>query len=145
MVVREVGILFRGFTLVNAKYHETSGKEIDRDLRSGLLTAIINFAESAFASSLIDYLQGTKYVIAFTEDKIKAVDSIDPELLIGYAILDKSKKKIEKHIHKVIQPLLSQCISYFKAEYEGKNLSEVSQFRSFKSCLDKTFLRQAKT
>ncbi|MHA1293668.1 MAG: hypothetical protein ACTSQJ_13500 [Promethearchaeota archaeon] len=136
MVIREAGLLFRGFTLINSCYHQSSQNGIDQDLRSGLITAILNFAESAFSTGLIEYLESDKYVIAFTEDKIKPIDSEFPEPLIGYAILDK-KKKIDKYINKVIQPLLSQCMLSFKGQYAGINLSEVSQFRSFKKVLDR--------
>ena len=45
MVIREAGLLFRGFTLINGFYHQTSDEPIDKDLRSGLLTAMLNFAE----------------------------------------------------------------------------------------------------
>ena len=83
MVIREAGILFRGFTLVNGLYHQTSGDRIDNDLRSGLLTAILNFAENAFSTELVEYFEGRKFCIAFKEDKIMAQDSMEPELLIA--------------------------------------------------------------
>ncbi len=137
-MIREAGLLFRGFTLVNAKYHQTSSDEVDTDLRSGLITAILNFAENAFSTDKVEYFEGKKFVIAFTEDKIKSRDSIDPELFVAYAILDK-EKKMEKQINKSINPLLKEMIVSFKKDNEGKNLSEISQFRSFKLYLDKLF------
>jgi len=36
MVIREVGLLFRGFTLVKKSYHKTTLGKIDSDLRSGV-------------------------------------------------------------------------------------------------------------
>ena len=138
MVVREAGLLFRGFTLVKKSYHKTTKGKIDKDLRSGLLTAILNFAQSTFSKDLIEYFEGKKYLIAFIEDYIDAEDSFEPEFLISYAILDK-EKKMEKHIHKVIQPLLKQILKEFKSLNTGKNLSEVSQFKDFKQNLDKIF------
>jgi len=143
MTIYEAGLLFRGFTLISSIYHESSGENIDLDLRSGLLSAIITFAENAFSSSLMEYLEGTRFVIAFTHDKIVSEDSDEPELFLGYAILGK-RKKIEKYIHKVIMPLLSQCIIKFKSEYEGKNMSEVSQFFNFKDYIDSIFLPKSK-
>ena len=92
MVVREAGLFFRGFTVVKKSYHKTSLGKIDADLRSGLLTAILNFAESAFSQGLVEYFEGKKFIIAFIGDKILADNSIEPELLISYAILDKEKK-----------------------------------------------------
>ena len=138
MVIREAGLLFRGFTLINGFYHQTSDDPIDKDLRSGLLTAMLNFAETAFSSELIEYFEGSKYVVAFTNDKIMAEDSIDPEPLTAYSILDK-EKKIDKFIHKVLIPLLKRVIEEFKINHEGKNLSEISQFRNFKTNLDNIF------
>jgi hypothetical protein len=138
MVIREAGILFRGFAVVKKSYHKTSLGKIDSDLRSGLLTAILNFAESAFSQNVVEYLEGNKFTIAFIEDSIIAEDSDDPELLVTYAILDK-EKKIDKHIHKVIKPLLTRVTREFKSIHSGKNLSEVSQFKDFKQNLDKIF------
>jgi len=139
MTIYEAGILFRGFTLINSLYQESSKSEVDKDLRSGLISAIIIFAENAFSSSIMEYLEGTKFVIAFTQEQIMAVDSYSPETLIGYAILGK-RKKIERYIQKKIQPLLNQCVLYFKEKYEGFNLSMTSQFDKFKEYLDSKFL-----
>ncbi len=138
MVVREAGLLFRGFTLVKKSYHKTSKGKIDTDLRSGLLTAILNFAQSTFSKDIVEYFEGKKYLIAFTEDQINAEDGFEPELIISYAILDKDKK-IEKYIRKIIHPLLKQVSKEFKTLNTGKNLSEVSQFKNFKQNLDRIF------
>ncbi|MFX1445046.1 MAG: hypothetical protein ACFFHV_16660, partial [Promethearchaeota archaeon] len=77
-------------------------------------------------------------------DKIKPEDSPEPEPLIAYAILDK-EKKVEKHISKVVIPSLKEIIKRFIAKYDGKNLSEVSQFQSFKENLDRIFGSETKT
>ncbi|MFX1569895.1 MAG: hypothetical protein ACFFCV_16195 [Promethearchaeota archaeon] len=138
MVVREAGLLFRGFTLVKKSYHKSTKGKIDTDLRSGLLTAILNFAQSTFSKDLVEYFEGKKYIIAFIEDEITGEDSFEPELIISYAILDK-EKRIEKYVRKVIQPLLKQVSKEFKTLNSGKNLSEVSQFKSFKEKLDQIF------
>ena len=138
MVIREAGLLFRGFTLVKKSYHKSTLGKIDTDLRSGLLTAILNFAETAFSNDFIEYFEGKKYVIAFRNNEITAEDSMEPELLISYAIMDK-EKRIEKYIHKVVQPILKMIVEEFKSKYEGRNLSEVTQFKNFKETLDKMF------
>jgi len=138
MVVREAGILFRGFTLVKKSYHKSTKGKIDDDLRSGLLTAILNFAQSAFSKDIIEYFEGKKFLIAFKGDEITAKNSFEPELLISYAILDK-EKRIEKYVRKIIQPLLNDVINQFKSLNTGKNLSEVSQFKGFKQHLDTIF------
>ena len=144
MVVREAGLMFRGFTLVKRTFHKTDIGKIDTDLRSGLLDAILSFAESAFMESSIEYVQGEKFILIFTKDKIMSNDGIEPEVLTSYAILDK-EKKVERYIHKIIQPLLRNAIDEFTSLNNEKNLSEVSQFRDFKTKLDDIFLIDSKT
>ena len=134
-LIREVGILFRGFTVVQCQYHKAALSRVDKDLRSGLLSAIIIFAENAFSSSIMDYLESDKYIIAFTQDKMMAMI---PEIILGYCILDK-KKKLERKIHTRIQPLLSQALVAFKTRYDGYNVSEVSIFQGFKHYLNELF------
>ena len=56
-----------------------------------------------------------------------------------------SQKKIEKSIHKVIQPSLKKIIYKFKSMYDGKNLSHISQFKDFKNELDRIFGSDTKT
>ena len=138
MVIREVGLLFRGFTLVKRSYHKTTLGKIDSDLRSGLLTALLNFAETAFSTGSVEYFQGNRFTIAFINANILADDSIEPELLISYAIIDK-RKKIDKYVNKLVNPLLAKVAEVFKTQNEGKNLSEVSQFKIFKNTLDVIF------
>ena len=138
MVIREAGLLFRGFSLIKKSYHKTTLGKIDADLRSGLLTALLNFAETAFMENSIEYFEGKRFVLAFIRDEILADDSVEPELLLSYAILDK-EKKIEKYIHKILQPLLIKVAREFKEINQKKNLSEVSQFKDFKNNLDVIF------
>ena len=138
MVIREAGLLFRGFTLVKKSYHKTTLGKIDSDLRSGLLTALLNFAETAFSTGSVEYFQGNRFTIAFMNANILADDSVEPELLISYAIIDK-RKRIDKYVTKLVNPLLIKVAEVFKAQNEGKNLSEVSQFKNFKNTLDVIF------
>lgn len=138
MVIREVGLLFRGFTLVKKSYHKTTLGKIDTDLRSGLLTALLNFAEAIFATGAVEYFEGNKFTLAFINEKILANDSVEPELLVSYAIIDK-QKKIDKYVYKIIHPLLIKVVKEFKAQNEGKNLSEISQFKIFKKTFDEIF------
>jgi len=70
--------------------------------------------------------------------KILSEDSNVPELLVSYAIIDR-KKKIDKYVRKIVNPLLIKVAEEFKSQNEGKNLSEVSQFKVFKLSLDEIF------
>jgi hypothetical protein len=143
MVIREAGLSFRGFTLVKKSYHKTSLGKIDPDLRSGLLTALLNFAEAAFSENFIEYFEGKKYTIAFLKDEILSEDSNKPEIILAYAILDK-EKKVDKYIKKVVQPLLKNVLNDFKNLNTGKNLSEITQFQVFKKNLDSIFGSETK-
>ncbi len=138
MVVREAGLIFRGFNLVKRTYHKSTKGKIDDDLRSGLLTAIKSFAESAFAKGSVEYFEGKKFLIAFTDAEIMSDDGTKPETLISYAIIDK-EKKMEKYTQKIILPLLKNVIDEFIRLNREKNLSEVSQFKGFKENLDNIF------
>ena len=144
MVIRESGILFRGFTLLFARYHQTSDDKIDKDLRSALLTALLNFAESAFAKDSIEYFEMKRFAISFVESKIRSEDDPETEPIIAYVILDK-EKKMDKHLSKVVIPALKEALRQFKEQFEGKNLSEVTQFQSFKANLDEIFGSETKT
>lgn len=138
MVIREVGLLFRGFTLVKKSFHKTTIGKIDSDLRSGLLTALLNFAETAFSTGSVEYFQGNRFTIAFINTTILSEDCKEPELLVSYAIIDR-QKKIDKFISKTVNPLLNKVAYEFKSQNEGKNLSEVTQFKKFKITLDAIF------
>lgn len=139
MVVREAGILFRGFTIVHSSYHDTSHEKIDKDLRSGLLTALISFAETTFERNNMEYLEGKKFVICFTRDEIISNKDRGPEDLMAYAILDREEKNIDKIIHKIIQPPLKKVLREFKERYEGVNLIEISKLKPFKKKIDDSF------
>ena len=138
MVVREAGLMFRGFNLVKRSYHKSTKGKVDADLRSGLLTIIKTFAESALTKGSLEYFEGKKFLIAFTDAEIMSEDGTELETLISYAIIDK-EKKMEKYTHKIILPLLKKVIKEFMISNKGKNFSEVSQFRGFKETLDKIF------
>ena len=144
MVIREAGVLFRGFTLTNASYHKVAGEKIDPDLRSSLLTALLNFAESAFSTDAVEYFQMNKFVIAFIKDEIIPSDSPEPEIILCYVILDK-QRWIDRHIKKVIRPSIERVLIEFKKKYNKKNLSEITQFKDFKGYLDQIFGSDTKT
>ncbi|MHA2005991.1 MAG: hypothetical protein ACXABO_00655 [Promethearchaeota archaeon] len=138
MVVREAGIIFRGFILVKRSYHKTTKGKIDKDLRSGLLSAILSFAESFFKDDSVEYFEGKKFSFTIAQDEIMSDDGSEPEVITSYAILDQ-EKKIEKYTRKIIQPLLKKVINEFISLNKGKNLSEVSQFKDFKLTLNRIF------
>ena len=111
---------------------------MDIDFKTGFMSAIINFAETAFLTNSIESIEMMKYIVAFTLDTIIAKDSTEPEAIICYVILDK-KSHSEKFVSRIIQPLLSQAIMFFKTLYQGKNLTETSRFKDFRKILNGLF------
>ena len=144
MVIREVGVIYRGFNLTHAEYHEIDGVPIDKDIRSALLATIKNFAQVAFSVNSLEYFEGNKYVIAFLEGKIRDKKETKEDSLIAYAILDR-QRRVDRLINKEIIPLLSQALYSFKSMYDGQILSEVSQFNKFKDTLNDLFFKKSLT
>jgi len=143
VLIRECGILFRGFTIVNSQYHDFGASIKDKDLRSGLLTAIINFSDAAFSHS-IEYIEGKKKSLIFTQDKILSTDVEDvSEIIISYIIMDKVKD-LDKKKEKIV-PELRKLLLLFKEKYKNKNLAHVSEFQEFKKEIDNLFGEEGKT
>jgi len=143
-LIRECGILFRGFTLINSQYHDFGSTVKDKDLRSGLLTAIINFSDVAFSTQSLEYIEGKKKALIFTHEKILSSDSNNiPEIMISYVIIDK-EKEIDKEKKKFV-PELKKLLLLFKEKYEKHNLTRVSIFQDFKQEIDNLFGEEGKT
>lgn len=144
MVIREVGIMIRGYPLVYSSYHQTGGRQIDVVLRSGLLSGILTFIEVAYKTETIEFIESKKYTIAFKASKIEGRNSTQPEAIVAYAILDK-EQKVDKFISKNVAPFLLKVLKQFISKFTGRNLSEVTQFKSFRENLDKTFILESKS
>ena len=136
--------MVRGYPLVYSSYHQTGSHEIDVVLRSGLLSGIITFVETAFKTETIEFIESKKYTIAFKAGKIEGRSSLVPESIVAYAILDK-EKKLDKFVSKNVTPFLLKVLKQFISKYTGANLSEVSQFSEFKENLDKVFILESKS
>lgn len=143
VLIRECGILFRGFNIVNSQYHDFGASIKDKDLRSGLLTAIINFSDAAFSHS-IEYIEGKKKSLIFTQDKILSTDVEDvSEIIISYIIMDKVKD-LDKKKERIV-PELRKLLLLFKEKYKNKNLAHVSEFQEFKQEIDNLFGKEGET
>jgi hypothetical protein len=136
-LIRECGLLFRGYTLINSQYHEFGSSVKDKDLRSGLLTAIIDFSGAAFSTSSLEYIEGKKKVIFFTRDSIFSGDEKEKERILAYVIADKDKN-VDKEREKII-PDLKKLLTRFVEQFNGSNLSYVSEFERFKKEIDEVF------
>ena len=144
MVIKEVGIMVRGYPLVYSNYHDIGENKIEIILRSGLLSGILSFVESAFSNQSIEYIESKNFIIAFKADKIKAFKSIEEEPIISYAILDK-EKKIDNFISKNVIPILKKILKKFISLYNNRNLTNISQFDDFKEQLNNVFEIESKS
>ena len=109
MVVREAGLIFRGFNLVKRSYHKSTKGKIDDDLRSGLLTAIKSFAESAFTKGeewldqLVVYSQkNIDFVDDYLKKNIPQIKLIQAEatylLWLDFSELEMSSEELKSFI-----------------------------------------------
>ena len=136
--------MVRGYPLVYTTYHQTGSYQIDIVLRSGLLSGILTFVESAYKTEIIEFIEMKNYTIAFKSGKIQEKKTIGPEPIIAYAILDK-EKKLDNFISKNVTPFLQKILNQFILKYTGRNLSEVTQFAEFKQNLDRVFGLESKS
>ena len=139
MVIREVGILSgSGITLVRKKFHISGAKEVKKDLRNSLISALLSFAEYAFSSNDVEYLEATNYLVAFARSMIYNGSTRSEERIFSYAIMDR-EKRMDKLIHREIKPLLEDLIVIFVEKYNQKELSLLNQFYEFKEIIKDFF------
>jgi len=128
----ELGIIIRGVPVVNIMITDYNGRETNLVVKTALLSGLLRFAEATMAA--VEYLECNNYHIIFHQGFILSEFSIE-EPIITYGVIDKIKrkeeKKVEKTIRKQVKPILKRISDLFRNRFNGKNLSEVSQFREF--------------
>ena len=134
----EIGIVFRGFILVNYEFKKLKEKknlkEDDKDLRGGFFTAINMFAKNAFNNLSLEYLESSNILFIFKVHEIQAADYDDIEPIILYGLVDKKKKDIDKFVKKFLQKI-DPILHNFISRYAGKDFSEIRQFKPFQKYL----------
>lgn len=136
----EVGLIFRGFTLVNHKFRDfipKTQKQIHEDLRSSFISAITQFCETAFMGSTLEYLESGPVLLIFTTDLIQSSDFQSDEPILAYSICDK-KKNVDKQVKKVKEKLTPMLL-YFIQQHNNEFFAEVSKFRSFAQKIEEYF------
>ena len=132
MLMKEIGVVFRGFVLSQWQFE----KEIDiiiEHMKGAFLSAITSFTRSIFSEDLF-YIESNHYTVAFCRRKINSCDTICGENIIAYAVLENRKsKKMDKVIEKKIKPKLNNVLEMFSEKYNGRNLASLDLFDSFKS------------
>ncbi|NHJ23775.1 MAG: hypothetical protein EAX89_04325 [Candidatus Lokiarchaeota archaeon] len=130
----EIGIVFRGFLLVNYIFKpikkKEGSREVNKDLRGAFITAINSFAKNAFNNLSLEYLESNNILFIFKVIEIQACDSKIPEPLILYGLTDKSKKDTDKFVKKFIEKI-EPILQLFKSRYTNKDFSELNQFEEF--------------
>jgi hypothetical protein len=131
----EVGVVFRGFILVNKHLKHAPGlkkaEDSLTDPRGAFISAISSFAEEAFKNVPLEYLESGTLLFIFKVGQIKPSDGISKEPIIMYGLVEKTKKnadKVVKSFLQNVQPLLDAFINI----YNEKDFTEADQFKAFK-------------
>ena len=140
----ELGFVFRGFVLLSQTFKELPAQKehnISKDLRGAFISAINAFADTAFNSNSIEYLESGNILFIFKMAEIQSEDNFTQESLILYGLVDKSKKKSDKLVKKFfgkVDPMLQLFIQ----KYNGANFSELNQFSSFGKIVEEFFIKK---
>jgi len=121
----EIGIVFRGFVLVNYEFKS-------KDLRGGFISAINLFAKNAFNNLSLEYLESSNILFIFKAYEIQAADYDVKEPIILYGLVDKKKKDADKFVKRFLQKI-DPILTLFISRYAKKNLSEFNQFKPFQN------------
>lgn len=132
----EIGIVFRGFVLVNYEFKKIgkkeNSKEVSKDLRGGFISAINLFAKNAFNNLSLEYLESSNILFIFKAYEIQAADYDVKEPIILYGLVDKKKKDADKFVKRFLQKI-DPILTLFISRYANKNLSEFNQFKPFQN------------
>ncbi|MHA1659328.1 MAG: hypothetical protein ACTSUT_09420 [Promethearchaeota archaeon] len=140
----EIGIVFRGFILVNHIFKklptqlERHKKEADKDLRGAFISAISTFAQSFFKSSSLEYLESDNVLFIFKMSEVKSSDSQMKEPIIMYGLSEKKKKNSDKIVKKILEKI-EPILELFIQKFNGVDFSEIDQFKKFKNELIEFF------
>jgi len=134
--LHEIGIVFRGFILVNYEFKEIEKEEnlgkANKDLRGSFISAINTFAKNAFNNLSLEYLESGNILFVFKAYEIQTADFDEKEPIILYGLLDKRKKDTDKLVKKFLQKI-DPILNLFISRYANKDFSESSQFEPFQN------------
>ncbi|MFX0032864.1 MAG: hypothetical protein ACFE8E_14090 [Candidatus Hodarchaeota archaeon] len=139
----ELGIVFRGFVLVNYSFKNFDGQddfcEGNRDLRGAFISAIDTFAKNAFNNLSLEYLESNNVLFIFKASEIKTSDYHEPEPIILYGLIDKKKRDTDKIVKKFIGKF-EILLQLFISRFQSKDFTERNQFHSFKKEIETFFV-----
>jgi len=126
----EIGIVFRGFVLIQANFRELPNQSsTDKDLRGAFISAINTFAENVFANTALEYLESGNILFIFKISHIQSCDCSQKEPIIMYGLVEK-KKKPDKLVKKFLEKV-SPILQSFVHKYANADFTEISQFEPF--------------
>ena len=132
----EIGIVFRGFILVNYEFKKAEKKDnrndVSMDLRGGFISAITLFAKNAFNNLSLEYLESGNILFIFKALEMQAANCDEKEPVILYGLLDKKKKDADKYVRKFLEKI-DPILNLFITRYNNKDLTEITQFKPFQN------------
>ena len=132
--IYEIGIIFRGFTMISCTFNELPNQNRDeekKDLRSGFISAISSFIESAFNNCSLEYLESANILFIFKIAEIKSIDSCAKEPFILYGLTDKPKKNPDKFVKKFSEKI-TPILDNFILKYNNTDFTDIKLFKPFK-------------
>ncbi len=140
----EVGIVFRGFILVNhIKKKIPVQKDIGdkEDLRGAFISAINSFVDTAFNKNSIEYLESGNILFIFKLSQVQSNDASVKEPIIMYGLVDKSKKKSDRLVRKFLERV-EPVFQLFIQRYNRADFTELDQFTPFKEIMAEFFTKK---
>ena len=132
----EIGIVFRGFVLVNYEFKKIEKKDklsnVNMDLRGGFISAINIFAKTAFNNLSLEYLESRNILFIFKALEMQAENCNLKEPVVLYGLVDKKKKYSDKFVKKFLEKI-DPLLKLFITRYNNKDLTELNQFESFQN------------
>ncbi len=139
----EIGIVFRGFILVNCEFKKIEKKDnlsnVSLDLRGGFISAITLFAKNAFNNLSLEYLESGKILFIFKALEMQAANCNLKEPVVLYGLVDKKKKDTDKFVRKFLEKI-DPILTLFVTRYSNKDLTELNQFEPFQNEIKKFIL-----
>jgi len=143
--IYDVGIVFRGFVLVNNIFKELPGlkeTESKKDLRGAFISAISSFTEVAFINNYLEYFESGNILFIFKMAEVKSSDNKSKEPIILYGLTEKGKKKSSDKYVKKFLSRAELVLESFIQQFSEKDFTELNQFEPFKEDLKEYFIKK---
>jgi len=141
-MINIVGIIYYGIRVVDVVLKELDNMEIYNGLISNFISAIHSFSrkicfqelEYITLEKLCLYFHSAALPFNYTNDKGK-----EPEILLGYVIIEKQEENIEQYRESIL-PKLERMLEEFLKNYPRiKNFNNIAFFHPFKEKIKSIF------